>query len=307
MENLDLLEKLGKIAGIAGIAVGALVLIFGGIIQKNIFPGMTKEQGFRVIRMMIISASVLAIMGIVAWVYTSYQSGQAEKEAQKKVVRIEGYVKDDANRGLPNVEIKLRDNEEIFSSTDSEGRYILKVIGSGVQDYTLIYQKTKYTTKSKTVTVDYETHTEKPVLVDMILSTAEAIIVDDNPSNTTRQNEQNNTPNTTNNQQGTTDITLLYAGDQWVCTLDLNINVGGRGIRPSGNTVELKNVPLGNQNYTISGLISCSIGSCTARGQDIINITPNGTYYIVWIPEQGDGVCEIGLLDQDQYDLLNGF
>ena len=306
MENLDLLEKLGKIAGIAGIAVGALVLIFGGIIQKNIFPGMTKEQGFRVIRMMIISASVLALMGIVAWVYTSYQEGKIDKEALKKVVRIEGYVRDDANRGLPNVEIKLRDNEEVFSSTDSEGRYILKVIGSGIQDYTLIYQKSKYTTKSKTVTVDFEANADKPFMADMVLTSTEAVIVDDAPSTNSQNPGQNNT-NTPTNTQGTTDITLLYAGDQWACVLDLNITVGGRGIRPTGNTVELRNVPLGNQSYTITGLINCNIGSCTARGQDVIDISANGTYYIVWIPEQGDGICEIGLLTQDQYNLLNGF
>ena len=81
MENLDLLEKLGKVAGIAGIAVGALVLIFGGIIQKNIFPGMTKEQGYSIIKMMILAASALAMRGIAAWVYTDFKKNKQEKKS----------------------------------------------------------------------------------------------------------------------------------------------------------------------------------------------------------------------------------
>ena len=131
MENLDILEKLGKIAGIAGIAVGAIVLIFVSIIQKNIFPGMTKEQGFRVIRRVIIAASVLAVFGIGAWVYTEFQKNKTEKEASLIQKRIVGIVHTQAGYGIPSVEVSIARSPGMKDRSDSDGKFNLPVEGVG--------------------------------------------------------------------------------------------------------------------------------------------------------------------------------
>ncbi len=46
METLETLKQLGQVAGIGGIALGVLALVFRDIIRKNIFAGLTKRQSF---------------------------------------------------------------------------------------------------------------------------------------------------------------------------------------------------------------------------------------------------------------------
>jgi hypothetical protein len=66
--DLDLLKRFGQIAGIAGISVGVLLVVFRDIIRKEIFPRLTKAQGFRVLTLIIISVWSVALVGVGAWV-----------------------------------------------------------------------------------------------------------------------------------------------------------------------------------------------------------------------------------------------
>ena len=155
MENLDLLENLGKIAGIAGISVGALVLIFGGIIRKNIFPGMTKEQGFRVIRMMIIAASVLAVFGIGAWVYTEFQKNKVEKDASLIQKTIVGVIRNSNGQGIPSVKISIARMPDVFDKSDSDGKFYLRIDGTGKKYLDAVFEHSQYDVVRKKVTVDF--------------------------------------------------------------------------------------------------------------------------------------------------------
>jgi hypothetical protein len=64
-----LLGKLGKLAGIAGVGLGVLLLIFRGILAKNILPaaGLSSAQGFTVIMAMMILTFGIAGIGVVGW------------------------------------------------------------------------------------------------------------------------------------------------------------------------------------------------------------------------------------------------
>jgi len=63
--NPDSLKTLGQIAGIAGISVGVLLLVFRDIIRKKIFPKLTKTQAFRVLTLIIVSVWTVALAGII--------------------------------------------------------------------------------------------------------------------------------------------------------------------------------------------------------------------------------------------------
>lgn len=65
MDNL--LVELGKVAGLAGIAVGATVLIFRDVIRRRIFPQLPAEHAFRLLRIIVIATWSIAILGIVVW------------------------------------------------------------------------------------------------------------------------------------------------------------------------------------------------------------------------------------------------
>jgi hypothetical protein len=67
----SLLLTVGKFAGIGGIALGVLLLIFREVIRKNIFPNLAQVQGYRIIRLIVVLTFCIAAFGIAAWVYVT--------------------------------------------------------------------------------------------------------------------------------------------------------------------------------------------------------------------------------------------
>jgi len=67
----QLLEALGKIAGIGGIALGVFVLLFEEVIRKNIFPMLSDDHASGLIRQFMYLTFVVAVCGIGAWAYVA--------------------------------------------------------------------------------------------------------------------------------------------------------------------------------------------------------------------------------------------
>ena len=62
--ELNLLKTVGQIAGIGGLAIGMLVLIFRDVIRKKIFPKLSREQAYSLLRLILILAWSVALVGI---------------------------------------------------------------------------------------------------------------------------------------------------------------------------------------------------------------------------------------------------
>ena len=67
--NVDILKIVGQIAGIGGLALGVFLILFKEVIRKNIFPNLTKEQGFKIIKLVLILVWSIAVLGIAAWFF----------------------------------------------------------------------------------------------------------------------------------------------------------------------------------------------------------------------------------------------
>jgi hypothetical protein len=65
----SLLKTVGQIAGIGGIALGVFLLLFRDIIRKEIFPQLTKERAFHLIRLVAVLVFLIALAGVGAWVW----------------------------------------------------------------------------------------------------------------------------------------------------------------------------------------------------------------------------------------------
>lgn len=65
--NADLLKTLGQIAGIGGFALGVFLILFRDIIRKQIFPQLTKQHAFSLLRLIVILVWSFAVIGIAAW------------------------------------------------------------------------------------------------------------------------------------------------------------------------------------------------------------------------------------------------
>src|ERR1041385_1016199 len=64
-----LLASLGKIAGLGGIALGVLLLIFQGVLQKQFLPqaGLSSDQAFAIILSLLILTFGISGIGIFGW------------------------------------------------------------------------------------------------------------------------------------------------------------------------------------------------------------------------------------------------
>ena len=108
-----------------------------------------------------------------------------------------------------------------------------------------------------------------------------------NPQQTFPDQNQSNTSSQSTVQQPvqpqTTAVTIAYSGDYYGCQLPLNMQIGGVSFVPQGNYYQVGGVPLGVQQYAISGQIMCpAIGSCQASGSGSLDIQPNQTYFVAW-------------------------
>ncbi|GLR44025.1 hypothetical protein [Mesorhizobium amorphae] len=71
------LQAVGQVAGIGGLALGVFLLLFREIIRKKIFPMLPPAQAYRLLRLITGAVWSIALAGIAAWVYTSQASAKA--------------------------------------------------------------------------------------------------------------------------------------------------------------------------------------------------------------------------------------
>lgn len=91
---VELLEKMGGIAGIGGLVLGVFLLLFREIIRKQILPKLTQQQAYRIIGLLSILVWSVAIIGIVAWFLNNHGGGNgylnrrttAEDKRDKRMV-----------------------------------------------------------------------------------------------------------------------------------------------------------------------------------------------------------------------------
>jgi hypothetical protein len=63
----DPLVRLGKIAGIGGVSLGVLLILFRVLLQRIKFPPPTKAQAYRIILVFMVLVWSIAVLGIIVW------------------------------------------------------------------------------------------------------------------------------------------------------------------------------------------------------------------------------------------------
>lgn len=70
---MSYLVELGKIAGVAGIALGIFLIIFRDVLRKSIFATLPAAESYRLLRLIILLTWVIAVLGIGAWWFGNQQ------------------------------------------------------------------------------------------------------------------------------------------------------------------------------------------------------------------------------------------
>lgn len=73
----QVLKVVGQIAGIGGLALGVLFLLYRDALRLKIFPKLPPDLGYRLIRLIVVLVFVVALVGIGAWVWTTTGGGRS--------------------------------------------------------------------------------------------------------------------------------------------------------------------------------------------------------------------------------------
>jgi carboxypeptidase family protein len=118
----DILKVAGAVAGIGGIAIGTLLLIFREVIRKNIFSTLTKSDSYRLMWWILILVWSVALVGIAAYVYV-------EAIGIHKLLLYQGTVSD-AITGHPirGAMVVILGRQDIApQTTDDNGNFLLRL------------------------------------------------------------------------------------------------------------------------------------------------------------------------------------
>lgn len=91
--DASVLEVVGRVAGIGGVALGVFLLLFREIIRKNIFPRLPAAEAYRLLRLITIAVWSVAVVGIGAWVLVTLL-GDSSVQADNGSIAIGGDVTD---------------------------------------------------------------------------------------------------------------------------------------------------------------------------------------------------------------------
>jgi hypothetical protein len=64
------LKTLAEVAGIGGIALGILLLVFRDIIRTKVFAQLSKVQSYRLLRLVTVLTWSVAVLGVIGWVWS---------------------------------------------------------------------------------------------------------------------------------------------------------------------------------------------------------------------------------------------
>ena len=64
-------KALGETAGLAGLAIGMILLLYRDIVRKNVFPALGKRDAYRLLRAIAVLSWSVAIVGILSWVWST--------------------------------------------------------------------------------------------------------------------------------------------------------------------------------------------------------------------------------------------
>jgi hypothetical protein len=79
--NLSGLARLGKVAGIAGIAIGAVVLLLNALIGT--IPGLPADQQAEIVKLLAILSFGIGALGIIAWLAAAQASPTTSVSADR--------------------------------------------------------------------------------------------------------------------------------------------------------------------------------------------------------------------------------
>ena len=80
MDN-TILETLARIAGIGGVAVGVLLILFREVLRRTVFSKISPDHSFQLLRLVVVLTGLVAIGGLATWAVTARRGDDPQATA----------------------------------------------------------------------------------------------------------------------------------------------------------------------------------------------------------------------------------
>lgn len=301
----DILKTAGQIAGIGGLALGVILILFREVIRKKVFPNLSEPDGYRLLRLVLLLAWSVGLVGIGAWIYAR----PAPPPSPEREFTISGLVTDPENNGLATAEVWIVGSEDRAHTSDS-GAFSLHT--RSVEGREVVLRVTHGGFRPRTENLKLPS---TGLILSLSPLTAPAPVT---PASSFSQPSRTDRPNTSLEGKPTSDaylnrrveesrseeqkpsrtgrITIRYAGDFLACGLNLRMRIADKDVIPMGNQYPVSDMPLGPADYQIVGTIMCpTVGGCNASGSGRLNIQDGGNYNVIW-QNTALGQCDVRLV-----------
>jgi hypothetical protein len=119
---VQLFRTLGEIAGLAGLAVGLILVLYREIINK-VAPTLAPKDGYRLLRAIAYLSFGIAVLGILCWTWSltiSHRTGASDTGAPEESLVVAGTVVDQATDvGIGQATITIDGKSDSAVSEDS--------------------------------------------------------------------------------------------------------------------------------------------------------------------------------------------
>lgn len=303
--DLSGLSELGKVAGIAGIAIGSLVLIFRSIIHKNFMSKMTVEHSYNITKSIVMIAGIVAVLGMVSYVFMKTYS----KDGLKKVI-VKGHATNKEGNGIQNLKVRLTINEkQELINTDSEGIFMTEISGVGKAIGSLSIQGEGYTSFTRNINIDFKkgendlgamivAENEKDAEKPMVNKLAQIDPNTDIPVD-------NNSDEIINQTSYITIVSSDYATllNQYGALAEVQLTVDGQTFTLTGPDVNILFTETGKVNYSISGYTTfAGIKTCDNQTSGKLTMKSGAKYYFFQDLNRSQyNSCQWYLFSEQQY------
>jgi hypothetical protein len=155
--DAQILRAVGSIAGLAGLAVGMILLLYREIVRKNIFPTLTKRDAYRLLRNLAVLAWSIAVVGIFCWVWSTtilhpqQPAATASPAPAAELPVVAGTVVDQAtNLGIGQATVAI-DGQGLTSISDDSGNFRIVLSEARIDQVRLSVTKGGYVKVDRSV------------------------------------------------------------------------------------------------------------------------------------------------------------
>jgi hypothetical protein len=80
--DAGIFKTLGETAGLAGLAIGLILLLYREIVRKNVFSALSQRDAYRLLRVLAVLSWSVAIIGIASWAWSTSIERQRQDALQ---------------------------------------------------------------------------------------------------------------------------------------------------------------------------------------------------------------------------------